>query len=238
MKSGFTFDSIERQYREAVALGYRFLTCQQFVLEKGGLKSTDKVIVNRVDIDFAGKKTARLVDIFDRLGIKATFFLRLHAPEYNPFSFEMYRIIKHLVESGHELGYHSEVIDQAAIWEEDPSDCLLKDIDIINRMFDVKIQGVASHGGTTGLNNLDFWRDKKPGDFGLLYEGYDHQPEFNLFQEAFYVSDSEWTRWKCYDKGRLLEGNRKSLAEHARDGHPLIYLLIHPDTYFDNNFYE
>ena len=85
---------------------------------------------------------------------------------------------------------------------------------------------------------MDFWKDKKPSDFDLLYEGYDHQPEFNLFQEAFYVSDSEWTRWKCYDKGKLIEGNRKTFLEHAKDGHSLIYLLIHPDTYFDNHFYE
>ena len=238
MKSGFTFENIEYQYAEAIKLGYQFVTCEQFVKLKPTLTSADKIIVNRIDIDFDEKKTERLLNIFNKLNIKATFFLRLHAPEYNPFSFEIYRIIKHLIASGHELGYHSEIVDQAAIWDEDAEMCLLRDLDVINRIFDTNVVGVASHGGTTGLNNLDFWKDKTPSDFDLLYEGYDHQPEFNLFQEAFYVSDSEWTRWKCYDKGKLVEGNRKTFLEHAKDGHSLIYLLIHPDTYFDNHFYE
>ena len=179
-----------------------------------------------------------MVDLFNELGIKATFFLRLHAPEYNPFSYENYRIIKKLIECGHELGYHSEIVDQAAIWNENPYDCLVRDIEIINKMFGITIKGVASHGGMTGLNNLEFWKEHKPAEFGLLYEGYDKEPEFNLFQESFYVSDSEWTKWKCYDKGKLIEDNRKSLAEHAADRHKILHVLIHPDTYFNRHIYE
>ena len=90
----------------------------------------------------------------------------------------------------------------------------------------------------TGLNNLDFWKDKKPSDFGMLYEGYDKQKEFNLFQESFYVSDSNWTVWKCFDKGVLAEGDSRTLGEHVKNEHPLIYLLIHPETYYDEHFYE
>lgn len=234
----FTFESIECQYAQALKKGYRFITCQEYVQLKPTLTKEDKIIVNRIDIDFSAKKTGRLVDIFNRLNIKGSFFLRLHAPEYNPFSFEIYRIIKNLVETGHELGYHSEIVDQSKIWNEDAKDCLVRDLDVINRIYNINVQGVASHGGTTGYNNLDFWKDRTPAEFGLLYEGYDHQPEFNLFQEAFYISDSEWTRWKCYDKGKLVEGNRKTFLEHLNDNHSLIYLLIHPDTYFDNHFYE
>ena len=36
-------------------------------------------------------------------------------------------------------------------------------------------EGVASHGGMTGLNNLDFWKDREPSDFGLTYEAYREQ---------------------------------------------------------------
>lgn len=234
----FTFSAIEEQYRQAQKLGYRFVTCEEYVRIKSNISERDKIIVNRVDIDFSAKKADRLVHIFNKLNIKATFFLRLHAPEYNPFSFEVYRIIKNLIASGHELGYHSEVIDQAIIWNENDVECLKRDINVINSIFNIQIKGIASHGGLTGFNNLDFWKERKPSDFGILYEGYDQQPEFNLFRESFYISDSEWTRWKCYDNGKLQEGDRKTFAEHANDGHKLIYLLIHPDTYFDNHFYE
>jgi len=89
-----------------------------------------------------------------------------------------------------------------------------------------------------GLNNLDFWKDKKPIDFGLLYEGYDKEPKYNIFQESLYISDSEWIRWKCYDKGIKKEGDYRSPSEHLVDQPKLIHLLIHPDTYYNNHFYE
>jgi len=234
----FTFENIKNEYQQVINLDYQFITCQEYVSLKKENKLARKTVVNRVDIDFSVRKSLRLIEIFNELNIKASFFLRLHAPEYNPFSFENYKIIKYLIESGHELGYHSEVIDQSVIWNEDAKECLLRDIKVINEMFNVNIKGVASHGGMTGLNNLDFWKDRKPSDLGLLYEAYDHQPSFNLFQEAFYVSDSEWTRWKCYNKGKLIEGDRRTFAEHAKDGHSLINILIHPDTYYDAHFYD
>ena len=234
----FTFANIEEQYKKAIALGYSFITCEEYYNFKKDNAVLKKIIVNRVDIDFSVKKTATLLDIFNRLGIKATFFLRLHAPEYNPFSFENYRIIKNVINSGHELGYHSEIIDQSVIWNESAKSCLERDIKIINEMFGIQITGIASHGGNTGLNNLDFWIDKCAQDFGLHYEAYDKLNTFNLFQEAFYISDSEWIRWKCYDKGLRVENDYRTFSEHLDDNHDLIHILIHPDTYFDKHFYE
>ncbi len=236
-KNVFSFESIEDQYRTAVEFGYEICTCMAYVAHKKE-GAINKLIVNRVDVDFSINKAEKLCDIFDKLGVKGSFFIRLHAKEYNPFSFENYRIIKKIIASGHELGYHSEVMDQSSIWEELPEACLRKDISIINQMFGISISGVASHGGLTGLNNLDFWKDRSPKDFGLLYEAYDKCPDFNLFADSFYISDSEWTQWKCYKYGQLQVSDRKTFGEHVMDGHNLIYLLIHSDTYFDRHFYE
>ena len=55
-------------------------------------------------------------------------------------------------------------------------------------MFDFKVKGVASHGGLTGYNNLDFWQTRLPGDFGLLYEAYDETENFNLFKKDFILA--------------------------------------------------
>lgn len=237
VENKFTYKNIESQYQKALENGYRFCTCEEFVsLKKMG--KLNKLIVNRIDIDYSVKRAERLGEIFNRLGIKASFFIRLHASEYNPFSFENYRIIKGLINKGFEIGYHSEVVDESNIWSEPAEICLKRDMEIINRMFDIKITGVASHGGLTGFNNLDFWRNKKASDFGLLYEAYDDEPSFGLFNSSFYISDSEWTRWKCYNNGALVDGNHKSFGEHIEDGHNLIYLLIHADTYYDKHFYE
>ncbi len=231
----FTFDYLENQLKFLLNAGYEFCTCTEYLERK--IKPVNKLVVNRVDIDFKMPKTRYILDIFERLGIRGTFFVRMHAPEYNLFDFENYRILKRALSGGNEIGYHSEVEDQAAIWAEDSESCLRRDIDVLNRILEIKINGVASHNGMTGLNNLDFWKSRKPSDFGLLYEAYDSR-SFGLFDNSLYISDSEWTRWKCYNNGKLSEGDRRSPAEHAADSPNLIYLLTHPDTYYFKHFYE
>lgn len=234
----FTFKNLEKYFASAQLENYRVVTCKEYAELKSSFTQIPKILVNRVDVDCSIKKARRVADIFNALKIKATFFIRLHANEYNPFSFEAYNILKYIRDTGHEIGYHSEIIDTSVIWGEYAEDCLRRDVEIFNRMLDIKISGVASHCGMTGLNNLDFWKDKKPSDFGLLYEAYDTEPAFNLFHQSFYISDSQWTRWKCYQHGKLCENDHRNLSEHLQDQHPLIYTLIHPETYFDKHFYE
>ena len=237
MKSNFTFENLKSAYSRALELGYKVVTCEDYYLNKAEYLN-QKILVNRIDIDINFHRVSGLIRIFDELKIKGSFFIRLHASEYNPFSFESYRLVKSLVNNNHEIGYHSEVIDQSMIWNEDPDECLERDIKVFELMYDYKLKGIASHGGLTGYNNLDFWKNRKPSDFGILYEAYDKEPSFDLFNNSFYISDSEWTRWKCYDKGKLLKDNQKDFYQHLEDNHPLIYLLIHSDTYFKNHFYE
>lgn len=232
----FTWDNLKNEYEKIIQSGYEIITCEEYVKKKGTFKN--KILVNRIDIDMSIKKVRNLLDIYDELNIKGSFFVRLHASEYNPFSFEGYRILKRLLNSGHELGYHSEIIDQSKIWNENSNECLIRDLKVLGTMFDYKVKSVASHGGMTGFNNLDFWKTNKPKDFDLLYEAYDEEPEYNLFNESFYISDSEWTKWKCYKNGKLVIDDTRSPSEHIKDEHKLIHLLIHSDTYFNNHFYE
>ena len=230
----FTFINLKKYYEKAIDLGYMFISCEDYIEYKN---STKKIIVNRVDIDQSMTKAKRLTEIFNSLNIKGSFFIRLHANDYNPFSFENHRILKFIRDSGHEIGYHSEVVDEATIWEEDPIECLKRDIKILNEMLDINITGVASHGGGTGLNNLTFWDNHSPEDFGLKYEAYDSR-KFDLFNNSFYISDSNWTFWKCYNNGIHIVDDKRTFGEHLDDDHKLIYLLIHPETYYDEHFYE
>ena len=227
------YDSLLRLFRR----GHYHRSIQGSYRKKKGTFN-NKILVNRIDIDMSIKKVSNLLDIYDELNIKGSFFVRLHASEYNPFSFEGYRILKRLLNSGHELGYHSEIIDQSKIWDEDSRECLIRDLKVLGTMFNYKVKSVASHGGMTGFNNLDFWKTNNPKDFDLLYEAYDEEPEYNLFNESFYISDSEWTKWKCYMNGKLVNDDTRSPSEHIKDEHKLIHLLIHSDTYFNNHFYE
>lgn len=234
----FTFDYIKQQYQSALDAGYEILSCQQYVDRAKDGAIGPRTLVNRIDIDLSVKKADRLREIYADLSIPATFFIRLHAKEYNPFDFENYRILKAIRDDGHELAYHSEIVDQANIWDEDPADCLRRDLAVMEAMFGVRVRGAASHGGMTGFNNLDFWRGRSAEAHGLDYEGYETSGNFNLFEHSLYVTDSEWVRWKAYRDGRRLDGDTRSLTEHLEDKPPLIYFLIHPDTYFDRHIYE
>lgn len=227
MVAVFTLANYKRYFQEALDNGYKIIACKEYVAYKESGRA-DKILVNRVDIDVSCEKAKGLASIFNDLNIKASFFVRLHADEYNPFSFENYRCLKYIRDTGHEIGYHSEVIDTSAMWAEPAEECLKRDVAVLNMILGVQVKGVSSHGGATGLNNLDFWKDKKPADCGLLYETYDQQPDFNLFYESFYVSDSGWTHWKCYDKGILRLGDTRTLGEHCEDDHQIIYSLVHP----------
>lgn len=236
-KLEFTFEYVKEIYRNLLLENYKFLTCFDYFKSEKNLN--EKVVVNRVDVDLSMRKAERLCNIFNELNIKASFFFRLHAPEYNIFSFENYRILKHIQSSGHEIGYHSEIVDQEAIWDEPAAICLKRDLDVFESILGERIVGVASHGGLTGLNNLDFWKDKKPSDYGIEYEAYDDTNKFGLFNKSFYVSDSEWTKWKCYLNGNLMKDDHRTPIEHAVQGqHKLIYMLVHPDTYYHRHPYE
>lgn len=237
-KRGFVFhyNDLKSHLSRALDQGYEFMSCEEYALNKRNLP--EFTLVNRVDIDLSCKKAEKIADIFLELGVQATFFVRLHALEYNPFDFENYRILKRLRDAGFEIGYHSEIIDQAVIWDESPATCLERDIKILNMMLDIDVRGVASHGGLTGLNNLDFWSQNKAESFGLLYEAYEKSGNFELFENSFYISDSEWHRWKCYVNGIAIQGDHRDISEHLVDRHKVIYLLTHPDTYYERHIYE
>lgn len=137
----FSYASLKFQLESALEQSYQFLSCKEYVLRKKSKSLSSHTIVNRVDIDLSCKKVEKLADIFIDLGLQATFFVRLHAPEYNPFDFENYRILKHVRDSGFEIAYHSEIVDQATIWGEPAVDCLLRDIAVLNCMLDIKVSG-------------------------------------------------------------------------------------------------
>lgn len=234
----FSFENLKKEYDQIIKYGYNICTCEEYIYFKFESKLTKRTLVNRVDIDYSCTKARKLAEMFNELGIKATFFVRLHAKEYNPFSFENYKCLKFIKDSGHEIGLHTELVDSSLIWKESSSDCLFRDIYILNSMLGIQIKGSASHKDRGSSNNLDFWKNYNSRTFGLLYEAYDKEVDFNLMQESLYISDSAWTQWKCYDHGKMVTGDAYTPSYYAKKELSLIYLLIHPDTYYVEHFYE
>lgn len=231
-KNNFTLKHYKEIFQSAIDHDYQIITCNDFFTNN--YSKDRKILVNRVDIDVDCKKAKKISDILNELNIKATFFVRLHAKEYNPYDFENYLCLKSIKNSGHEIGLHSEIVDCNRIWNESTTACLLTDIKILSLMFDIKINGVASHGGITIFNNLDFWTYNDATKYKLIYEAYD----FNLFNYSFYVSDGQIKSWKCYKNGILQPGDDRCICEHIKNDHKIIYLLTHPMSYYERHIYE
>jgi hypothetical protein len=108
----------------------------------------------------------------------------------------------------------------------------------MQQYLDIEIEGVASHGGLTGLNNLNFWENHTAKDFGIKYEAYDKSESFGLFWNSLYVSDSEWLNWKYYLDGVKLEKMQNYFIDYASHNNKIIYLLIHPETFYRIHPYD
>lgn len=233
----FRFSDLSRILDDVSEQGYQFLRCIDYYHFKRNLPP--KAVVLRIDIDFSIQKVEPILEILNKLKIKASFFVRLHAREYNVFEYTNFSILQKIIRSGHELGYHSEIMDVALFLNEPPEIILRRDLKILDTAFDITIHGVASHNGLTGTNNLDFWTNHNPQDFGILYEAYQNDSLFSLFNDSLYISDSEWTQWKAYRNGKLLVGDTRDPSHFACfDQFPLIYILIHGDTFFTIHPYE
>ena len=74
-KYNFTWNNLENEYSAIIDKGYQIITCEEYVKIKGNLP--DKVVVNRIDIDLSVKKVINILDIFDKLNIKGTFFFKV-----------------------------------------------------------------------------------------------------------------------------------------------------------------
>ena len=231
-ENNFSYYHLKRIYENILDRGYSIVSCKDYFYNYEGYKNM-KIFINRVDVDLSLSKAIKISNIFKELNITGTFFIRLHAPEYNPLSYDNYLRIKEL-QKYYEIGLHSEVIDCGNIFNKNYSECLISDIKILETILGSKFYGLASHGGLTGYNNLDFWKNNNPNNFNLMYEAYDR----SLFDNCFYTSVLLLSGWKCYNKGNLIEDDKRCLCEHIKDDHRLMYNVIHPIKFYERHVYE
>jgi len=224
MECEFTFKHLREIYKKALDLDYKICTLREYFTSN---IISEKILINRIDIDINIFKAKRIAEIFNELGIQGTFFVRLHAQKYNLFSLESKSILDYIRSSGNEIGLHHECIDMEKCWKQNPIMIMKFDLNLLGMILGIDVHGVAAHNEDTGYNNLDIWKNADPNSFDLVYEAYNEQ----LWNKCVYVSDSMWTYWKTYRRGELINNDRRCLCEHLEDEHKLLYVLIHPETY-------
>ena len=225
----FTLTELHSTLRCVKELGIESLTCREYcqLRRKGNLPQ--RLIVFRIDVDRSPEHSLKMASVFADEGVAATLFFRIHSPAYDILSPGNSRIVKTIAMMGFEVGLHCEPMVVSHLTGKAPETVIREDIEILKEVIGGDVFGAASHGDGRypNLNNLDFWSHHSPREFGLWYEAYD-PVSFGLFQEGRYISDSDLTRWKAYDKGKLREGDHRTLREHLPANDLPLYALVHP----------
>lgn len=200
---GFDVEHYRETIIRAQSLGYCFYSFSEW----GGRTAHGKrTILLRHDVDVSLENARHFAEVEAELGIRATYFLRLHSQFYQLLSPESWTHLCALLKVNHEIGLHYERQFYERV-DANHIEMLAHDVAILSSIVGKHIQGCTAH-----LPNK-----YKPFDtatvrsIGLAYEGY--SPEFT--KERKYISDSS-RHWR---EGCLCEWLGR--AEH-------ITVLVHP----------
>jgi hypothetical protein len=228
----FALAHLRETLEYAQARGYRFLTCADYAAER---PDRDRVIVMRHDVDALPTRALEVGLMEADLGIRSSFFFRIHSNEYNAFGYDTMMVIRRLAALGHEIGLHAEPRDFAASIGRDPDPVMINGARMLEAISGVAVRGVACHNDITPDNNLHHFVPGKAAELGFAYEAYDREG-LDLFHRAAYVTDGHYWKWRTYVDGELSDDMR-CVCRHVADGVPLLYVLAHPHIWYSRHFH-
>ena len=162
----------------------------------------------RHDVDFHLFDITNLSKIEFDLGIKSTYYILLTS-QYNIFERENLMVLKTIVEQGHDIGLHYDLMEYPVNNFEKSLSRLNFEIDILNRILDINISTIVMHQPHTGMEDIF----KKNSN-------YIH-PHNDFFKnEVEYISDS-CRAWR-----------NENLLNCFSDIHPQnVQLNLHPEIW-------
>jgi hypothetical protein len=168
--------------QRALDSGYRVASLAAYYADR----RTPALII-RHDVDVSLETAAQMARIEHDLGVRTSYFIRVHAAGYNPFSRASYAALLWLRDSGFDLGLHHEVgvfpLVTAAGGRPAVQEHLRRELVSLETILDRPMRSVAMHlpkHGTAPLTQADLEA------CGVLYEA-----GAEVFNEgASFVSDS------------------------------------------------
>ena len=206
---GFTHIHYKACIQHALDNGYKFILMKDAVNES----DDEKVILMRHDEDLSLSAAYNLAKIESDLGITATYFVRLHAKNYNLLSQESYSAIHKMIEMGHEIGLHYELHTHPALLPRE-KELFANSKSLLESLFDTEITGMSYHEPARFMKG----DDKRELPPGIHYEAYEER-----FMDNYkYISDSS-AHWR--------EG---CMCQHIGKEDRL-YILTHGFWWFDKS---
>lgn len=115
---------------------------------------SDRYIYLRHDVDRSLEKAAAMAALEQSLGVRATYFVRLHSRYYNCFSFPGLIALRNIMKAGHEIGLHTEFYDVAKVLGDDGPAVFAREKRILEEIIERPVRVFSPHR-TTGSTNTD-----------------------------------------------------------------------------------
>jgi hypothetical protein len=192
----------EQTLRKALELGYEFPVVSEM------RKQEDfpiRFLLMRHDIDTSPANALEMARMEHRLGIRASYFVLLHSPFYNPAAPPHYDALRHILELGGEVGLHydTQFFEERNI---DPIEGTLQDAHVLGTLLGREVVSVSQHRPASSVFLEELNR--------YFVDAYNK----DLMQGVRYISDSGF-KWRGQP---LLE----LLGQEDR-----IHALIHPTSW-------
>lgn len=174
----FSFHMFSHLVNKLKQEGYQFQTFESYLDAP-----LPKSIMIRHDIDLFAYKALAFVRLEKSLGIATSYYFRVIKGTYKP------EVLKEVVSSGHELGYHYEDLARNLGNIEKSIIDFKRNLDSFRQFYPVRT--VCMHGSSgSHIDNRAMWKSCNFNDFGLIGEPY-----LSLdFNKVLYLSDTS-RRW-------------------------------------------
>lgn len=170
----FTLDN----YRKIFSIAkekYRFIGYDE-------INDKEKQVLLRHDVDFSLIGAETLAQIENALGIKSTYFIFAHSEGYNLYETSMSKIVKRIINLGHDIGLHVDFGFYKEMYEgKNAEEVAIKEIEEIECVFGCNVKAVSFHNPELlGVLNL------KTDWFANVVNAYSEK----IFSTYKYCSDS------------------------------------------------
>jgi hypothetical protein len=210
----FTFDYYRHVLQRVAELGYRVSSFERYQA------SAPRTVIMRHDVDYTLNGVLQLAEIERSLGVTATYLFRVHAHEYNLFSPHAFMLVRRLLESGHEIGLHTEAMNVGRAWGVDPGGLLAKEKILLELIIDRPVRTTSEHRDISHTVHGTRYLHEVLDPHSAGFVNFAMAPAF--FRDMKYLSDSNGV-WR---EGDLLAHIGK---------HPRFQVLIHPDWWFERD---
>ena len=175
------------------------------------VKESPKIIILRHDIDALPQRHLKLARIEKSLGIKSTYFVRVHGQYYYPMGLTL-KVLEAIQQMGHEIGLHSEARSLSGIFQMEAVDLFKSEKTALDEALNIEVLSASEHGDLK--HRESFWANHFFTKVSKQRVGIKHYPQ--EYAKYHYLSDSLQS-WK---EGCLCQNLKK---------YPFIQALIHAE---------